>query len=123
MNRKAILIMCVMCFATAVFGVETKINLLPKYKAITSEKDWLIDGSLYKADIYRSDDDENIIISNGLIRRVFKVGSNCGTIGFDNLMTGDSILRALSPEAEVVLDVQVIMSAASRNRKVLTEPT
>lgn len=85
------------------FADASKVTSLDKYKANDSTKDWLIDGSSYKAGIYRSDDDKNIILSNGLIRRVFKVSGNCGTVGFDNLMTGESILRALSPEAEIVL--------------------
>ncbi len=103
MSRILVLIMSVsVCMALSVHAVS-QVTSLDKYKAIDTEKDWLIDGSPYKAGIYRSDDDKNIILSNGLIRRVFRVSGNCGAVGFDNLMTGESILRALSPEAEIVL--------------------
>ena len=90
--------------STAVLEGSAKITSLPEYEANDSEKDWLIDDAPYKAGIFRSEDNKNIILSNGLIRRVFKLSPNCGTVGFDNLMTGESILRALSPEAEVVLN-------------------
>ncbi len=98
------IMLSVVLLSTAVLEGAMKITSLDKYKAGNSQKDWLIDGSPYKAVIYRSGDNKNIILSNGLIRRVFKVSPNCGTVGFDNLTTGESILRALGPEAEIVIN-------------------
>ncbi len=41
---------------------------------------------------------------NGLVRRVFKLSPDAATVAFDNLMTGESILRSVRPEAQVELD-------------------
>jgi hypothetical protein len=45
-------------------------------------------------------------MTNGLIRRTWRLRPNAATVGFDNLMTGASILRAVKPEAYVKLDWQ-----------------
>jgi hypothetical protein len=43
-------------------------------------------------------------MTNGLIRRTWRLRPNAATVGFDNLMTSASILRAVKPEAYVKLD-------------------
>jgi hypothetical protein len=43
-------------------------------------------------------------ISNSLIRRVFRLSPNAASIGFDNLMTGESILRGVKPECRITLN-------------------
>lgn len=65
--------------------------------------DWLIDGSSYKTGTELTHDDTRIELSNGLFRRTFLLAPNCATIAIDNLMTEQSELRAIRPEAEVVI--------------------
>lgn len=73
-------------------------NLYPSIQ----KQDWLIDGSSYIAQCFQTD--STIVISNGLVSRTFCTYPNCATIGLDNLMTGNSELRAIRPEALVVLN-------------------
>lgn len=61
--------------------------------------DWLIDNSGYAADVYQGSNTNELALSNGLIRRTFRVAPNAATVGFDNLVTGESILRGVKPEA------------------------
>ena len=63
--------------------------------------DWLIDPSPFKARITRDDRRQEITVTNGLIERVFRLAPNAATVDFRNLMTGESILRAVGPEAKV----------------------
>jgi len=65
--------------------------------------DWLIDPSSFRATIATNANANEIILENGLVRRVFKLSPDAATVGFDNLMTGESILRAVRPEAQVEL--------------------
>lgn len=67
-----------------------------------NESDWLIDGSSFKTTI------ENkggiVIISNGLISRSFSIKPDGATIGFENIMTGKQLIRAVKPEARLTID-------------------
>jgi hypothetical protein len=76
---------------------------LPEREAVEG-KDWLVDEIDRSAGVYRSADGKSLILSNGLIRREFRIAPNAATIAFDNLMTGESILRGIKPEARVTLD-------------------
>jgi hypothetical protein len=68
------------------------------------QPDWLIDSSSYKAGVYQGQQTNEIVLSNGLIQRRFRLAPNAATVGFDNLITGESLLRGVKPEAQVELD-------------------
>ncbi len=74
---------------------------LPKTHAAA---DWLIDPSPFRAAISTNTAGNEIILENGLVRRVIKLAPNAATVAFDNLMTGESILRSVRPEAQIELD-------------------
>ena len=76
---------------------------LPDNDAIR-DRDWLVHPIERKAGLYRTTDGKGIVLSNGLIRRVFRLTPNAATVGFDNLMTGQTILRGVKPEARVEID-------------------
>lgn len=63
------------------------------------ETDWLIDGSPFKAEVKIQQADKRLVLSNGLLNRTFLLAPNAATIALDNLMTGESELRAVRPEA------------------------
>lgn len=66
--------------------------------------DWLIDPSPFHAQISTNTTANEIILENGLVRRTFKLSPDAATVGFDNLMAGESILRSVRPEAELELN-------------------
>jgi hypothetical protein len=66
--------------------------------------DWLVGGTDRKAAVFRSDEGRDLILTNGLIRRVFRLEPDGATVAFDNLMTGAPILRGVKPEARVEID-------------------
>ncbi len=70
----------------------------------TDPIDWLIDSSPYTAGIYRNNTNTELILSNGLIRRTFRLSPNAATVALDNLTTGASLLRGIKPEAEVEIN-------------------
>jgi hypothetical protein len=72
--------------------------------APSARADWLIDPSLFSAKLARSADGREVRIENGLVRRVFRLAPNAATVAIDNLMTGESELRAVRPEAQVTID-------------------
>ncbi len=66
--------------------------------------DWLIDNSKVKAKVYRTTSSKDIVLSNGLVSRVFRIVPNLATIDYVNQMTGESMLRAVSHEGILTLD-------------------
>ena len=68
--------------------------------------DWLLDGTPFKAQVKTNAQPGEAILDNGLIRRVFRLAPNATTVGFENLMTGESLLRAVRPEALIEVDGQ-----------------
>ncbi len=95
LHRVATLVICFVCLIAFP---------LPSDAQTTRTTDWLLDSSRFTAHVQQHDADETLVISNGLISRTFKLAPNGATIGFDNLMTGASILRGVKPEAVVMLD-------------------
>jgi len=88
----------------AVMALELdQLPVLPGDEAVPG-KDWLVHDIEQEAAVYRSEDGTELILSNGLIRRRFRLAPNAATVGLDNLMTGDSVIRGVKPEAVIDLD-------------------
>ncbi len=81
-----------------------QIERLPVYRETKTEEDWLIRPPKARAAVYRGADGREIVLDNGLIRRVFRLSPNAATVAFDNRMTGASLLRAVKPEAMLEVD-------------------
>lgn len=72
--------------------------------AAASQRDWLIDPSPFKARVSVSQDGRELKLENGLLRRVIRLQPNAATVALDHLVTGESLIRGVKPEAVVELD-------------------
>lgn len=68
------------------------------------EKDWLIDSSDAKTAIFQAHNGNDIVLTNGLVSRVFRITPNLATVDLINQMTGQSMLRAVSNEGVLKID-------------------
>lgn len=66
--------------------------------------DWLLQPSRSKAGIYATPDGKSILLSNGMVARMFRVLPNLSTLDIFNRMTGESMLRAVSSEGSLTID-------------------
>lgn len=66
--------------------------------------DWLLDATPYEAAAYRGTSPDELILSNGLIRRTFRLAPNGATVGFDQLTQGQALLRGVKPEAQITVN-------------------
>jgi hypothetical protein len=72
--------------------------------------DYLIDASPFEARVVRGApgvtgvSERELILENGLIRRTWRLSPNAACVGFDNLMNGQALVRAVRPEARVTID-------------------
>lgn len=62
------------------------------------QPDWLLDKRPYTAGVYRNDEHE-LVLTNGLLRRVFRLSPNAATVALENARTGEALLRSIRPEA------------------------
>ncbi|SFF10494.1 NPCBM/NEW2 domain-containing protein [Sunxiuqinia elliptica] len=86
--------------------LDALISALPEIEQPLTQPDydWLIDNSKAKAEVYRSNENKDLVLSNGLVARVFRVSPNLATIDYINQMTGESLLRAVSNEGTLTID-------------------
>ena len=86
--------------------LTSKIDKLPitHLPLVQPNFDWLIDHSKAKATVYKLGNGKDIVLSNGLIARVFRMLPNLATVDYVNQMTGESILRAVSNEGVLTID-------------------
>jgi hypothetical protein len=86
--------------------VITIILAVPMVAGDAIGSDWLVTQIKEPAKIEKRLEGREIVLSNGLIRRTLRLRPNAATVAYDNLMTGESILRGVKPEARVELDGQ-----------------
>lgn len=82
----------------------TAIALLPLWTPSPATVDWLIDPRRYRAEVMRPIESDGLVLTNGLVSRVFRLGPNLATIGLREERTGTEWLRAIKPEAIVEID-------------------
>ena len=85
-------------------SAAVSLDTLPVYSSASVREDWLVHAPKAVARISRSADGREIILDNGLLRRVFRVAPNAATVAFDNRMTGASLLRSVRPEAQLEIN-------------------
>ena len=82
----------------------SSIGCTSSYKEKGDAPDWLLKPKAFPAEINRTADGKSIAIENGLLVRTFRLAPNCATVDFRNLMTGESVIRAVRPEAIIEID-------------------
>jgi hypothetical protein len=83
------------------------INSLPTWNSLHTKEfngDWLIKPITQKAEIYRSKNGRNIILCNGLVKRIFCIQPNVACIDYTNMSNRQQLLRAIKPEAKIIID-------------------
>jgi hypothetical protein len=66
--------------------------------------DWLISRTQPASTVTEDASGRQVSLSNGLVRRVWRLKPDCATVAFDNLVTGTSIIRGVKPEAMLTVD-------------------
>jgi hypothetical protein len=85
-------------------GLKTSTESLPPETIQRPSSDWLLSRSPYRAELLRSANGKDLVLNNGLVRRAWRLSPNAATVAFDNLMTDESLIRAVKPEATVTIN-------------------
>lgn len=77
---------------------------LPEWTLARATGDWLVKASGVKSGVFRVKGKPEIVLANGLAARTFRLAPDAACVGLDNLRTGEALLRAVSPEAEISIN-------------------
>ena len=90
-------------------ALRSKVAALPAIDLPVArpESDWLLDAKGVKAGVYQTHNGKDIVLSNGLVSRIFRIYPNLATVDLVNQMTGESMLRAVSNEGVLKIDDKV----------------
>jgi hypothetical protein len=92
---------------------------LPEYApGTTTDKDWLVEKIAIQPAIYRLGSDR-IVFSNGILSRTFSISPDGCSVGLDLLKGNVPFLRAVKPEAMIVIDGITIPVGGLLNQPVL----
>lgn len=106
-SPRSILSSLLLVLLVASGAAQTSLDALPAFTGPIVEPvrdDWLVKPVDRKAAVYRSVDGRDLVMDNGLIRRVWRMGPGVACYRFGDLRTGKSLLRAVRPEARVTID-------------------
>ena len=67
-------------------------------------EDWLVKPITTKANVFQREKEGDLVLYNGLVRRSFKLSPNFACYDFQNMATGQQLLRAIRPEAKLTID-------------------
>jgi hypothetical protein len=102
MKKLSILILFFL-FSTTLFTQDKLPVYSSSFDKLTTT-DWLIIPVKQKAAVYKSVDGKDIILYNGLMKRSFRLLPNVACIDYKNMMNGQQLLRAVSPEARLTIN-------------------
>lgn len=66
--------------------------------------DWLVNGKGYAASIKLAENGKDLVMANGLAKRVLRTKPNVACTGYENLINGQQLLRAVKPEAVLIIN-------------------
>lgn len=83
---------------------SAQIQSLPVYKPVAVQADWLISPVTQKAGVYQANKGKDLVLSNGLLTRRFRISPNLATVDYQNGTTNEQFVRSVRPEARLVLN-------------------
>ncbi|RAJ87340.1 hypothetical protein CLV59_10189 [Chitinophaga dinghuensis] len=87
-------------------GLLLQMQLAGAQSGTKQQPDWLINNKGYKA--VAAVQGKDITLSNGLLSRSFRVSPNVICTDYRNLTSGEQLLRAIKPEAQLVIDGKTV---------------
>jgi len=101
--KKIMILMSILIIQT--MSVTAQDNLPRFHPAkVRIQADWLVDQIKSETCLFKAAGGSQLVLSNGIAARTFSIKPNGATIGLDQLVTGETFLRSVRPEAEIVID-------------------
>jgi hypothetical protein len=114
---KKITCLAILYFNLVCVQSQGRFPVFPSSSDMLYPSDWLITKVSNKAAVYSSVDKKDIILYNGLVKRVFRLSPNLACTGYKNMTNGQQLLRAVKPEARITIDGKEINIGGLYNQK------
>src|ERR1700740_1615850 len=101
---KMLWVVCCLVFACAQEGKAQQLPVWNSAAQPNETDDWLVKPIKAKAQILKSADGKDLILWNGLVKRVFRLQPNLACIDYTNLYTVRQLLRAVREEARLTIN-------------------
>src|SRR5262245_40679552 len=98
MKRRVLLLF----FLIVALAAPSQVKISPDLNDLYAG-DWLVQPVQQKAVVYKSNS-KDIVLYNGLVKRVFHLAPNVVCTDFKNMITGQQLIRAVMPEAVIVIN-------------------
>ncbi len=102
MKRTVIALLSI--FLAQLLAAQTRLPVYPPAKESSQAPDWLVIPVKERAAVYQGNNGKDIILYNGLIKRIFRLSPNVACTGYQNLRNGQQLLRAVKPEARLTIN-------------------
>src|SRR5678815_3863628 len=99
-SMKRICLVVILLMAKEVIA-QKSVVIAAGYPATESNTDWMIQPASFTSTITKSSDNKEIVLDNGLVRRVFRLTPNVACTDYTNKVNGQQLIRAVSPEARL----------------------
>ncbi|HPF52513.1 MAG TPA: hypothetical protein PK335_13100 [Draconibacterium sp.] len=109
MRKYVVLILFILLYSGVIAQDEVQnfIKTLPEISGVYEKgvkEDWLVTNVKLKSGLFRTADNSEIVLSNGILSRSIKISPNAATVSLKNLQTKQEYLRGVKPEAIVEID-------------------
>lgn len=91
----------------AMHSALAQIHSLPLYQPRAVTSDWLVTPVPQQVGVYQTNGGKDLVLSNGLLTRRFRVSPNLATVDYQNRSTGEQFVRSIRPEARLVLNGKI----------------
>ncbi len=107
LNPKFFLLIIVLNLYNISSFAQNTLNSLPVFTQQVDhphEEDWLLGSGKFVTGIYRAENNKDLVITNGLVSRTFRLDPYFACYSFKNQATGKEMLRAIRPEAVITIN-------------------
>ncbi len=116
MSARLVFIFC--CFSLPLLQAQVTLDFpLWTDQDRTAPTDWLVQPQSQKPAVFKTADHKDIILFNGLVKRSFRITPDVACTGYKNLSTGQELLRAVAPEARLVINGKTYMVGGLSGQK------
>ena len=102
MRNTAIVLLCLVMFVSAI--AQQPLPVYNTAKENSNMADWLVMPVKERALVYESNNGKDIVLYNGLVKRVFRLTPNLVCTDYKNMSNGQQLLRAVKPEARLTIN-------------------